>query len=338
MKKSLVLILILLLLGIFAFYLNSKGDTTPNGYDFAIKNPDDVWKVELIHPSSTVVLERVNKNTWSIDGQVVRDEAIHVLLETFRKLHIKERVPLAAEKTVIKRLEKDGIKARAYNKSGELIKSLIVGGASPGKKGTYMMVEGAANPFNIDILNWDGVLRTRFMLNKEDWRDRSVFRYKAEEIKSVSTKFYNKIHEQSSFKIEHEKGDQYKITRLAGVPVEKKPIKGKVLYYMKSFEKVGAEAFETKNRLRDSIVQTIPFCEIEVTPKSGPVRNVKFYPIAADSASINKNGSPDRSDVERYFASVDNNKDFMLVQHRVFQRLFAPYRFFFEEEKKSKKK
>lgn len=337
MKKSLVLLLTLLLLGILAFFLTSKGDTTPNGYDFAIKNPDDVYKIELTHPKSErIVLERVDKNRWKIDGHFVRDDAIHVLLETFRKLHIKERVALAAEKTIVKRLQKDGITARAYNKSGKQIKSLIVGDASPGKKGTYMMVEGAEHPFNIDILNWEGVLRTRFILNKEDWRDRSVFAHKKEDIKSVSVKFLHKMHEQASFKINHEKGDNYKITRLAGNPFDKEPVKGKVLYFLKGFEKVGAENFETKNRLRDSVIQTIPFCEIELEPKSGPTRTVKFYPIAADSASINKNGSPDRSDVERYFASIDNNKDFMLVQHRVFQRLFAPYRFFFEEEKKKK--
>jgi len=96
------------------------------------------------------------------------------------------------------------------------------------------------------------------------------------------------MHEQSSFQLDHEEGDKYQLTRLAGNQIEKKPIKGKILYYLKGFEKIGAEAFETENRLRDSIVQTIPFCEIELKPKSGPVRNVKFYPVAADSAIIIK--------------------------------------------------
>jgi len=336
MKKSLVLILTLLLLGLFAFYLTSKGDTTPNGYDFAIKNPDDIWKVELINPKNNITLERINKTQWKIDDHLVRAEAIHVLMETFRKLHIKERVPLAAEKNVVKHLKKDGIIARTYTKSGKQIKSIIVGDSSPGKKGTYMMVEGAEHPFNIDILNWEGVLRTRFILDKEAWRDRSVFAHKKEDIESVSVKFYHKIHEEASFQVDHEKGDQYTVKRLAGKAIDKEPIKGKVLYFLKGFEKIGAEDFETKNRKRDSIVQTIPFCEIELKPKSGDIRNVKFYPVSADSTSFNKNGAPDRSDIERYFASIDNNKDFVLVQHRVFQRLFAPYRFFFEEEKKKK--
>ncbi len=334
MKKSTGLLLAFLLLGFGAYFLLNKKDNTSDGYDFAIENTDQIYKVELIHKKTNIVLERVDKTTWKTGKHIARQESIDLLLETFRRLHIKERVPIAAEKNVMKRLKENGILAKAYDKSGNLIKSMYVGSSSPGKQGTYMMLEGAEHPFDINIMGWEGVLRPRFMLDPEDWRDKSVFHASKEDVETITVKYFLKKDQNSSFKVEKGKNkDEYSVTRLLGdSKADAVPEKGKVLFFLKAFENIGAEAFETNNPKRDSVVQEIPFCEIELQKTNGNKRNVKFYPVPGPQVGFKPDGSIKRGELERYYANINNNQDFMLVQHRVFRKLFPPYEFFYSKE------
>jgi len=104
------------------------------------------------------------------------------------------------------------------------------------------------------------------------------------------------------------------------------------MYYIKGFESLVAEAFENDNPKRKTFVKTEPFCEIEVVTTTGKLRNVKLYPVPGRKVGENEKGTPVRAAVERYFANVDDNTDFMLVQDRVFKRVLAPVSFFYEEE------
>ena len=198
-----------------------------------------------------------------------------------------------------------------------------------------MMLAGSGQPYDIDIMGWQGTLRPRFMMEEEDWRDRSVFTTKAKDIQSVSVEYFNEKTKHHSFKIDLNDKGEYAIAPLHTANKETKtlgqPVKGKILHYLKGYEATVAENFINTFSKRDSIIQTIPFCQIKLTDKKGKIKDVKLFPIPVEIETSANDGQLLRKEVERYHASIDDDADFMLVQHRVFYKLFPPYDYFFVE-------
>jgi len=212
-----------------------------------------------------------------------------------------------------------------------LIKELYIGNGARASTATYMMQKAGKYPYEVSLPNWQGVLKPRFMLNEIDWRDRAVFRIPSNKIKAVKVEYFAPEKKELSFKLSRN-GNAIDVQKLYGLPIKSSPDKQKGMYYIKGFESLVAEAFENENPKRKTLVNAEPFCEIEVIHGDSEIRNVKFYPVPGRQIGQNKKGAPVRTAVDRYFVSVDDNTDFMLVQDRVFKRVLAPVNFFYEKE------
>lgn len=337
MKNRNLLIILFVVLGLAAWFFanQNKGNTLSKGNDFAIENAkEQVHKFFIADKGGQKVLVEKKKGQWLVNGQYpARPAALETLLETMELIRVREQVPVNAEKNVINEIAIEGIKAEFYDKNGKEIKTVYIGGSAPGKLGTYAMLEGAKYPYVVDLGSWEGLLRPRFFMNEQDWRDKTVFGLQDTEIQSVKVEYYQKPN--ASFFLDREK-DKFKVKAirpdLAHVVPEEPLVEAKALYYMKGFERQIAEGFENDNPKRDSIVQQIPFATIQIQTKAGESKKVDLYPVPGRQIGILPDGSPKRGAVERYFASVNDNEDLMLVQHLNFKRLLAPITFFFEEE------
>ena len=119
-----------------------------------------------------------------------RPDVIQTLLYTIRKIDVKEPVGKKAQDNVVKRLAADAVKCEIYSK-GELIKAYYVGSETQDLTGTYMILidlktmETSAKPFVTYIPGFEGFLTTRYFTEEIGWRDRTVFNYIPNEIKSV---------------------------------------------------------------------------------------------------------------------------------------------------------
>ncbi len=333
MNRNVILLLLFLVLGVSAYFIYSKGGKASAGDQIAIKNTNQIYKITLkSKKGKEILLTRKDKN-WEVNGKYnVRPAAINLLKETFEEVRVHAFVAKAAEKNVRNEMKVNAITVKAYDKKNQLIKTLYIGGTAPGKIGTYFQQDNDDYIYVARIQNWEGLIRPRFMLNEEDWRDKSVFNFEAKTIKKVTVEYPDRP--QYSFQIDQE-GKDIEVTGFKGSTTPEKPlIKPKALYYLKGFERLIAEAFETENRKRDSLIQTAPFCQIHLETTQGEKRKVDLYPIAGNILENEIDGTTKRAQVERYFASIDDNREFMLVQHMLFQRILAPIEFFFTEEKK----
>ncbi|MEL6989089.1 MAG: hypothetical protein AAGK97_14850, partial [Bacteroidota bacterium] len=86
--------------------------------------------------------------------------------------------------------------------------------------------------------------------------------------------------------------------------------------------------FESKNPKRDSVIHSIPFCIINVERFDNTTKQVELFKT--------RQKDPNQTEVKyvdelilRYFAFVDD-KDFLLVQDRVFKKLLRGYDYFVE--------
>ncbi|MEM6723446.1 MAG: DUF4340 domain-containing protein [Bacteroidota bacterium] len=337
MKNRNLLLVLFVVLGLAAWFFTNRNNssTLSKGNDFAIENAQQVvHKVFMADKGGQKVLIEKKNGQWLVnDTYNARPAALETLLETMERIRVREQVPVNAEKNVINEIAIEGIKAEFYDKNGKELKTVYIGGSAPGKLGTYAMLEGAKYPYVVDLGSWEGLLRPRFFLGELDWRDKTVFGYKDSQIKSVKVEYYQQPN--SSFFLDREQnGFSVKAIRpdLAHVVPDKPLVEQKALYYVKGFERQIAEGFENDNPKRDSITQQIPFATIQVQTTGGESKKVDLFPVPGRQIGILPDGSPKRGAVERYFASVNDNAEFMLVQHLNFKRLLAPISFFFEEE------
>lgn len=330
MKRTLLLAALFLLLGAAAWYFTQRskqqtGSLNNPDMEFAVKDPNEIYKIFIAdRKGQTATLERKD-GFWLYNGQYkARPTAIKTLLETMQKVTVAYIAPKAAEPSMIKSLASEGIKVEIYNKDNEKIKSYYVGGVTTNEHGTYMIMDGSEQPYVTHIPTFVGQLRVRYLLGDDNWRDRSVFSEKPEEVQAISVEYPKEKSE--SFRLERKSEAEYEVKPLFGTtPVIRAPQrKGMAEAYVVQYESKIAEAFETSNPRRDSVANLTPFAIIKVEKKNGETKTVKFWPVAIETHPYEG-----YTFVERYFTDV-NSKEFMLTQHRVMGTLFRGYSFFFE--------
>jgi hypothetical protein len=332
MKRLLILILILILGG-FATYKLTKKDpysTLGKDNDFAVTDTAKISRIFLAdRKGNTADLKKIGV-WWFVNNKFkVNPVVIESLLKTIFGLETQYRPTVQAAKTMVANLATNAIKVEIYNDKNKPIRVFYIGGVTPDESGTYAIMEGEEQPFVVGVKGKDGGVRVSFFTEEEKWRDKGIFRYKVEDIKSVSIE-YPKL-KNKSFKLEKTASGYTVEPFYNGVPRSKQKLNtSKVENYLTNFKKQIAEAFENKNPGRDSTIQLLPFCILNVEDIKGAKHEVKLYPIIQtdrDGRMLLDSGKP--LQIERYFAYVDNT-DLMLVQELVFGKLLWSYDYFFD--------
>ena len=92
------------------------------------------------------------------------------------------------------------------------------------------------------------------------------------------------------------------------------------------------ESFENKNPARDTIVPTMPFAAVQMKRKDGTEKDVTIYylPIT-DRTRVQYDDAGHRLlyDPEHYFATYNDNKDFVMIQFYTWGKVLRNYQDFF---------
>ncbi len=312
----------------------SRGEderTTLAGWDrdFKVEDTERIHKIFLAdRQGERVTLER-RDGSWLYNGRwKARPNAIENLLDAVSRLEMQFKPPQAMVDPMVRDLAANGIKVELYDRQDELIKAYYVGGATADERGTYVIREGAEQPYVAHIPGWSGNLRFRYNLKGDDWRDKSIFDCDPDEIREVTVEYPKQ--KNKSFRVEKD-GGSYQVRPFYDITpaVEAAPARGLVEAFLAGFESLGAEAFENQNPRRDSIRQLVPFSIITVTDDRGAMREVRLFPIFPKRAPFESPPLEGADVVERYFADISNG-DFMLAQHRVVKKILWAYPFFFD--------
>lgn len=336
MKRSTLILLVLFFIlgGATLWYLfkESSGGASTLGADraFAVADTTAIHKIFLAdREGERVTLERKD-GYWLYNGKwKARPTAVRNLLDAVSRVQMLYVPPRAMVDNMVRVLATRGIKVELYGRNGDILKTYYVGGATPDERGTFMMLEGAEQPYVVGIPEWEGNVFFRYNLKGEDWRDRAVFSEDPNRITSVTVEYPKQRNK--SFRLE-KVDNSFRIEPLfpTTAVIDKPYRKGSAETFLVAFEQLGAEAFENKNSRRDSIRQLIPFSIITVRNDAGEEKWVRLHPILPPGAALDiKTGLPTRGGtIERYFADCSSG-DFMLVQDRVFRRILWAYEFFF---------
>ncbi len=166
------------------------------------------------------------------------------------------------------------------------------------------------------------------MVGDDNWRDRTVFEEKAEDIQTIAMEYPQQKSE--SFRLEKTAAGQYEIKPLfSTTPASKLPQrKGMAEAYLLQYAKLGAEGFETDYPLRDSVTALVPFAIVTLKKADGQQKQARFWPVSIKEKVTGEHY------VVRYFTDVNNGESFLMTQDQVFGPIFRGYHFFFSETEK----
>lgn len=294
---------------------------------FRIEDTRAIGKVFLVRKTdgATVTLVRRGNDWYVNDRYKANPNVVENLLQAMQGIRLKYIPPQAALDHIVKDLATRSIKVQVFDRGGKLMKTYYVGGAPPDERGTYMIMEGAEQPYVMELPGLGGSVRGRYDIFKLDrWRDKTILSFDPEQIEYVAVDYPKQ--RSKSFELKRE-GRRWTLTPLYATtpPRAEQPDVRRIQRFLSGFRQVYGETFLNEWNGRDSVRQILPFAQIEVrTPQAAQV--VTLWPI---ERYVEGRALPV---VERYYVDVRPAGDFMIAQHRLLAKILWAYEFFFSEQ------
>lgn len=330
-KLSAALLVLFVLLGAATWYFvnnsNSKSTLTRTDKDFRISE-DEIYKIFLAdRANNRITLSRVGHGKdWILDDRYpVSKSVLKNTMEVLTTVEVKYVPPRAAVKNAAKDLAVNGIKVEIYGQNDIPLRTFYIGGTTSDGHGTYFIMEGSEQPYVMQIPGFIGEIKPRFPMNPDEWRDKSVFYEKPENISSVSVEYPQA--KLSSFKIGKEGASYSVLPFYDAVPRLNREVNQNIVRsYLTAYEQMLAEGIDNRNAARDSISKTLPFAIVKLKNQQNRELTVSIFPIIEKD----EYGRPiQRKKPDRYFAETSDG-DFFLIQDVVFRKLFFDYKAFFD--------
>lgn len=349
-RNSLLIIIILVILLVFAALLlldRRSGTMKSSEKDFAIQDTASITKVFLADKRNrTILLERQSDGNWILNNNYkARQSAINTLFETIKNITPKYPVPEKAHNNIVAQLAAQSVKVEIYQNAyridlfnriklfphEKLTKTYYVGGATADNLGTFMLMEGADMVFVTHLLGLRGFVTSRYSTLEKDWRDHTIFNTKLFHIHSVTMEI--PVAPESSFKVMSE-DDQFRIYRLNDNSLVPGYDTLRLLNFLTGFADVRYEALldELIDPVRkDSILNTSPITILTIIDINSDTTSVKIFRKPNDEGVFDMTGNPYDYDVDRLYASINEGRDFVLIQYYSFDKILRPLQFFIPE-------
>lgn len=346
MKKKNVLILIVtvILLVIAAILVIRQGSGTFGGKmkDFAVADTASITKVFLADKSNnTILLERKTSGDWLLNKTYrARNTGVNMLFETLINLVPKFPVPKKAHNNVITQLAARSVKVEIYQEVFRIdlfgirlfpheknTKTFYVGGATQDNMGTFMLMEGAEVPFVVHLLGFRGFMGPRFSTQEKEWRDHTVFRARLSEIKSITMEI--PAQPENSYKIVSE-NEEVNLLRLSNLQSVEQYDTLKLLNFLTAFSDLRYEALlnDINQQRIDSITHSVPASILTLVNTKGDTTIMKTFFKPNDHKRYDMEGNLYVMDIDRAYALVNKDRDFVLIQYFVFDKVLKPLTFF----------
>ena len=338
-RVTLIIALILLLAAAALVITNSYTTLRKDVSDFSIEDTASVTKIFLADKNNNeVTLERSADGSWLVDGKyMAQKEKISSFLKTLTDLEVRSPVPLVARNNVITRMAVIAKKIEIYQISPrinffnkirlfpheKLTKTYYVGDVTQDNQGTFMLMEGAEEPYIVHIPGFRGFVSTRYSTIKADWRDYTVFKTPINEIQSVRVEF--PVQPEQSYQFDIQDNQNITLRSLSDNQVVPDYDTLKALNFLTSFKDIRFESLLEhllEKEFIDSVASSIPKTIITLTDREGKVNKVKIFAKKGFAPLYSADGALlEPADIDRAYALVNEEEDFVLIQYFVFDQV-----------------
>ncbi len=351
-KKNRIAIISVLILAVIATFLlvqNRRSTLKKEMAEFAIDDTARVTKIFLVDKKDNrVLLKKIRPGYWTLnDKYKARIEGITLLLKTMENLAVKSPVSKASYNNVVKRLATTAVKVEIYEKvyrinlfnriklfpHEKLTKVYYVGNPTPDNIGTFMLMQGSDVPFVVYQPGFRGFVAAQYSARTNDWRDHTIFAQKPSQIKSIKVEFPQQPEE--SFLVEKFGDKNLLLTDL----YHNRKIESfdtiRMVNFINSYKKIRYEAQLDllEQSYIDSVLFSTPVNIITLTDTAGNVNRVKTFRRRSSDGNYDFEGNLLPYDLDRLYASINDGKEFVLIQYFVFDPITRPLSYLTKREK-----
>lgn len=340
MKKYLPYLAVVLVLGGVAAWFTYNGINTPQSInqregDFSVKNINAIDRIHIENSDKThVTLTKKEGKWWVDDKYIVRDDMIKNLLDVVNRVESLSPVPSNGHDNVLRAMAAEYIQVDIYTGGDTPEKSYLVGGPTVDNRGTYMLLnmgeKMASRPHIGYVPGYQGYLTPIFNTDPEVWRSRVIFRYKPKEIKSLKVEYATTP--EKSFIIHQVKADSFTVVPInEQYRINEHNESKYVEQYLGFYADIQMEAFDNNYSNKDSVFRR-PFAKFTVVDMKGEENEVMMYYMPQGKRTKERYDRFGREldyDPDRYYATINHGKDFVIVQYVVFGKLLRQYKDFY---------
>lgn len=334
MKRNVILLLLLVLLGVGAWWMYDKqrSASTLSHYEGAFAVPDTsmIGKVSILDRQGRRLLLERQKGYWLVNEQHPAEPIIvNEMLRTLSQVEVRFIPPKSMVPNILKSLGTHGRRVDVWDLKGNLLKTYYVGGVTPDGTGTFFMMEGSNQPFVVGMKYFHGSVSVRYHLNEKDWRDLSLFPLKGKDLLWFSVEYPRQ--RDQSFTIRREGGKYTVVPFFDLTPKNTGQLDpDQIETYLSDLGKYKIEGYINDHPQRDSLSRLLPFCAIEWMTADSVRHAIALHPkVPTDrQGNVLTDASGQVIPVERYYVSTTWG-DFMQVQNEPLKDLFAGYDLFF---------
>ncbi len=349
MKKNKIIFVTFIALALVAVILwASRSSSTFSRSDSGFKLDDSTTVTRIFMAdknNNTVTLTRRGPGQWTVNGKYPgQNQNIDLLLKTMVNIEVQQPVAKAARNNIIKELAVNAVKVEIYQQAyriellgrrwfphEKLTKVYYVGGATQSNLGCFMLMQGSEEPFIVFLPGFRGFVSPRYSPIEKYWRDYNIFRVAITGIARVKVEV--PATPEYSYEVRNDGKNHFTLVALSG----QKEIVGydtlRLLNFLSGFRNLSYEALlnDINPAYKDSILRSQPFIILTLTDTAGVTRTVTTYHKKGPEGQTSPNGTPLPYDLDRLYASLNNGKDFTLIQYYTFDKVLRPLPFFLKE-------
>lgn len=261
-------VMIILIAGLFIFNSTTNNPSVDKGM-FQIENLDKVDRVVLQSSKEKIDLS-FNGSRWLVNGSYEADrQMIKVLFAALKQVEAKRAVASSVQDSIKKEIEISGIKVSCY--VGQVLaKEFWSKGNSQSSESYFQLSDGV--PYLVTIPGYRVYVASVFEVPMSDWRDKTVFNFNWQNIRSVEVRFSK--NPKQNFKASF----QNKIFSVENV---KETDTTKLAAFMDALIQLRADKILTTEQSRqyDSLLTTSPLEEIVIQDIASRNYQLKIFPV-----------------------------------------------------------
>lgn len=174
--QMIIIIILIILIIIGIKHDNNTSTIRTDKRNFSVLDTLSINNIKLTNRNLENINLARNDTYWTLNDSLIANQySINLLLKTIKEMRIKQPVARAALDNVIRRMGVQNTKVTFYHDKQE-IKTIFIGGETADQLGTFMMLEGAKEPYVVHIPGFNGYLSSRFHCKEDLWRDKTLFR------------------------------------------------------------------------------------------------------------------------------------------------------------------
>ncbi len=351
MKKNrniFVAFVILALLAVVLWLTQSPNTFRRSISDFTLNDSSTVTRIFMADKNNnSVTLSKISRGKWMVDNQYPAQKlTVELLLKTMIGIEVQQPVANAAHDNIVKELAVNAVKVEIYQKvyridlfgiirwfpHEKLTKVYYVGGATQNNLGCFMLMENSSEPYIVFLPGFRGFVSPRYSPIEKYWRDYNVFKKTIPEIAKVKIEI--PAEPEYSYEVRNNGKNQFSIHSLSDQSQLADYDTLKLLNFLSGFRNLNYEALlnDMDKARKDSILASQPFIIITLTDNAGVCKTIRTFHKKGPDGQTDPTGLPLPYDLDRLYASVNDGKDFTLIQYFTFDKILRPKSFFVKEK------